>query len=120
MRQEVLPGPERRRRWSWAEKQHILAEAASPEVSVAEVARRYDVSRTLIYRWRRELAQQGLVPDKPARFLPVELDSSLGEGGLAGPGGEVEIGLRGGRHLRLDADTPEAVVVRFIRMVEGA
>ena len=52
---EVLPGPERRRRWSAEQKRSIVAEAFAPGVSICEVARRLDVRPGQIYRWRNEL-----------------------------------------------------------------
>jgi transposase len=54
-RVEVLPGPERRRRWSAEQKRSIVAEAFAPGASVCEVARRRDVVAGQIYRWRNEL-----------------------------------------------------------------
>ena len=54
-RVEVLPGPERRRRWSAEQKRSIVAEAFAPGASVCEVARRLDVVPGQIYRWRNEL-----------------------------------------------------------------
>jgi transposase len=54
----IFSGPERRRRWSEAERLQILTEAFSAEgCCVAEVARRHDVSTGLIYTWRRKLWQ---------------------------------------------------------------
>ena len=54
-RVEVLPGPERRRRWSAEQKRSIVAEAFAPGASVCEVARRRDVVAGQVYRWRNEL-----------------------------------------------------------------
>ena len=54
-RVEVLPGPERRRRWSAEQKRLIVAEAFAPGASVCEVARRREVVAGQIYRWRNEL-----------------------------------------------------------------
>ena len=54
-RLEVLPGPERRRRWSAEQKRSMVAEAFAPGASVCEVARRRDVVAGQIYRWRNEL-----------------------------------------------------------------
>jgi transposase len=55
-RGEVLDGPERRRRWSDEEKSKILEELAQPSVQSADVARRYEVNRSPLYAWRKELA----------------------------------------------------------------
>ena len=52
---EVLAGPERRRRWSVEQKQSIVSAAFEPGAVVREVARRCDVTASLIYRWRRDL-----------------------------------------------------------------
>jgi len=55
MRQEILSGVERRRRWSDAEKLRIVKEAAVDGALVADVARRHAITRQHIYQWRREL-----------------------------------------------------------------
>ncbi|WP_174286085.1 transposase [Sphingomonas bacterium] len=51
----VMSGPERRRRWGDDERARILSEAFSPGACVVHVARRNDVSTSLIYTWRRKL-----------------------------------------------------------------
>lgn len=82
MRAEILVGPERRRRWSAEEKARIVAEASAPGATVAEVARRHDVSRNLIYSWRRAASREffgdgvcGTLPD----LVPVVV-SDTGDG----------------------------------------
>jgi hypothetical protein len=45
-----------RRRFSEADRRHILAEAAEPGASVSEVARRYGIARRVLCRWRQEEA----------------------------------------------------------------
>ncbi len=45
-----------RRRFSDAERAHILAEAAKPGASVSEVARRFGIARRVLFRWRQETA----------------------------------------------------------------
>jgi hypothetical protein len=58
--------PGHRRRFSDADRSHILAEAARPGASVSEVARRYGIERRVLFRWRQE---------QPARpvFVDVEI-----------------------------------------------
>ena len=58
----LLSGPERRRRWSDADKLRILDAAFAPGACVSAVARRFEVSTGLIYTWRRRA--RGAV-DKP-------------------------------------------------------
>ena len=55
---EVLPGPQRRRRWTVTEKLEMVAETNEPGSSVSLVARRHGVSPNQLFTWRR-LAEQG-------------------------------------------------------------
>ena len=66
-------GAERRLRWSAAVKLSILAEINTVGWSLADSARRHDVTRQHVYQWRRELRAKGLLPGSDApTFLPVE------------------------------------------------
>src|ERR1700710_568024 len=67
----VLTGPERRRRWRPEDKMRIVAEAFSPGACVEAVARRHDVSRGLIYTWRRKLRRE--LPQPAAAFAEAVL-----------------------------------------------
>ena len=58
---EVLPGPERRRSWSPAEKLSIVQETFEADVTVSLVARRHGVAPNQLFRWRRLAAQGALV-----------------------------------------------------------
>lgn len=55
---EVLSGPERRRRWSTAEKLAIIQETYEPDATVSIVARRYGIQPNQLFTWRK-LANQG-------------------------------------------------------------
>ena len=125
MRAEVLVGPERRRRWSVEEKLRIVGEAAAPGARVADVARRHDVSRAQIYRWRAVL-RDGRRPTAAGGavvgFVPVEVAPAAEPPATdaVSAGQPVEIGLRGGRSLRVASSLPTAALRRLIRAVEGA
>ena len=60
----ILSGPERRRRWSTAEKRRIVDESLAPKASVVEVARRHDVRLNLLTVWRRQ-ARTGVLACEP-------------------------------------------------------
>ena len=61
---EVL-GVERRRRWSEDEKLEILSEVGVGGASVTQVAQRYEITRSQIYGWRRDLKKKGIwSPDR--------------------------------------------------------
>src|SRR5437868_4717189 len=71
----VLPGPERRRRWTMAEKLRIVKESLAAGVNVAELARRHDIHPHLLHAWRKP-ARTGLLSGTPAdeaRFAPVAI-----------------------------------------------
>jgi transposase len=60
--------PGRRRTYSAAEKQRILAEVAEPGASVSSVARRWRISPSVVFRWRKlheEGGLRGLDADEP-------------------------------------------------------
>lgn len=122
MRQEVLIGVERRRRWSVDQKREIVGEVGVGGATVAAVARRHEISRQHIYQWRREMRLKGKASTEPAHFLPVELspDPAEGGGGFRSIAGGVEIGLRNGRVVRVAADLPETQLMRLIRIAESA
>ena len=58
---EVISTVRRRRSWSTEEKVAILDAAFRPGDSVAAAADRFDVSRALIYLWRKQV-RAGLIP----------------------------------------------------------
>jgi hypothetical protein len=67
-----------RRRFSDADKRRILEEAAQPDASVAQIARRYGIARRVLCRWRQELAPPVFVAvqitdaDAPSGSAPAE------------------------------------------------
>ena len=63
----------RRRFWSDEEKRRIVAQARLAEVSVSEVARRYDVNANLVFTWLRD-PRFAAEADAPA-FLPVTVSA---------------------------------------------
>jgi transposase-like protein len=62
---------ERRRRWSLEEKLRIVAETEQPGSGIAELARRYGISRGLLWNWRSQVRRGVLRPEPPPVFLPV-------------------------------------------------
>ncbi|AUN33951.1 IS66-like element accessory protein TnpA [Niveispirillum cyanobacteriorum] len=73
-RLEVLTGTERRRLWSDAEKVQLVEAAFRPGIVVKDVARRFGVHESLLYRWRRQLGASASTVDSPvAAFAPVQL-----------------------------------------------
>ena len=101
----LLTGPERRRRWDEDTREQILAAAFSPAANVAEVARQFQVSTSLIYKWRRA----SLVPPEPMGFAPAVLVEGLGRSATEGSEFAIVVELSGGARGRLTANAPAAL-----------
>ena len=72
---EIISGVERRRRWSAADKLRIVAEADEPGAKVAEVARRHEVSRSILWTWRKQARAGRLTMSDLPAFLQVVVDA---------------------------------------------
>ena len=58
-RVEVITSVQRRRRWSVAEKIRLVEETLQPGMSVSFVARKHGISPSLLFNWRRRMAEGG-------------------------------------------------------------
>ena len=69
---EVITGTGRRRRWDAETKDRLVAESFEPGCSVSELARRHDISPSLLFLWRRQAAKnaESKVRGGPA-FVPM-------------------------------------------------
>jgi transposase len=56
---EVVTGIERRRRWSLGEKLKAVEESGEPGMTVSYVARKYGISPSLLFRWRKLMSEGG-------------------------------------------------------------
>ena len=123
MRDGMVLGVERRRRWTDEEKLAILGEVGMNGWTVADVARRHDLTRQHIYQWRREIRRKGLWPETDApSFLPVEIaaPSTTAETELSDVAAEVTVVLRNGRQLRCPVRIEDAALTRLVRLLETA
>lgn len=126
---EIITGIERRRRWRVEEKLRILAELDAPGAKFAEVARRHDVSRGLLWQWR-DAQRRGLLVSEEATFLPVRVATeapalppqrmAVAASSSAKPASEpdsrIEIVLPDGTALRV----PETIGAMALRRVLSA
>jgi transposase len=58
-RVEVITGVARRRRFTTEQKLAVVAETMQPGMSISYVARRHGLSPSLVFRWRRLMADGG-------------------------------------------------------------
>ncbi|WP_137156759.1 transposase [Rhizobium sp. FKL33] len=73
---EVFTGAGRRRDWSDEEKDQIVAESYSGEMSVSAVARRHGLSPGQLFTWRRQVRKQA-EPAVPPMFVPAVIDRAV-------------------------------------------
>ncbi|WP_043839668.1 IS66-like element accessory protein TnpA [Muricoccus aerilatus] len=116
---EIIIGVERRRRWRAEDKLRVLAEAAQPGARTSEVARRHDISRGLLWYWRRQLRQGRLAvvdPREPV-FLPLQVSDAVPPGPVAparATDPRTEIALPDGTLVRIGADVDAAALRRVL------
>lgn len=114
----------RRRRWSLAEKVRIVEESLARPRQAASTARRHDISRTLLTRWRKEY-REGLLGTPPAlRFTPVVVTPEPSQVPSAAPTAArsetIEIGLLNGRRLTVSSTIDPEALARLLPVLERA
>src|SRR3974377_1899955 len=119
----VLAGPERRRRWTTAEKLRIVEESLAAGMSVVEFARRRDLHPNLVHTWRWQ-ARKGMMSEtsnSEARFAPVAVvpvadavQPTASEEAVV-----IEVVLRNGRLLRLSGRVSPAHDARLADVLEA-
>lgn len=121
---EIITGVERRRRWRLEEKLQIVAEVERPGACFADVARRHDVSRGLLWNWRRQVRSGSLVSEVAPMFTPVQITSDplmmapavAPSSGIATTAASerIEIALPDGTCIRVGADIGLAALRRVM------
>lgn len=107
-----MSGKSRRthRRWSDDFKRRVVAEASQPGVSVAAIARRYDLNNNLLFNWKRRF-------DVDLAFLPVEVlpEAVAPSVDPAVLDSKIEIQLSNGHRLSISGAFDPDVVSRLVR-----
>ena len=127
---EIITGVERRRRWSLEEKLRIVAETEQPGSGIAEIARRYEISRGLLWNWRSQVRRGVIRPEPPPVFLPMQTISPpatsndakhVAPSGTAGAeqvsGGKIEITLTDGTSVKVGHDVGMATLRRVMTVL---
>ena len=117
----------RRRRWTEAQKVRIVEESFGPRGSMAETARRHDIGRTLLLRWRRQYRNGELAGGaSPLRFMPVTLAPPEASTKPAEPQPtpastsveRAEITLLNGRRLSVSATIDPVALTRLVQALD--
>lgn len=107
----------KRRIWSDDENRMICAQTRVPDVSVSQVARRYDVNANLVFTWRRDPRFAGEPSvEEGACFLPVEVvERSASRSTGVVIENRIEIDLADGHRVRISGSYDPDTLARLIR-----
>ena len=121
---EIITGAERRRRWRVEEKLRIVVEVEQPGASLADVARRHEVSRGLLWNWRGQVRRGELALEPMPTFLPMRIMadppavmSAPVQVAASAEAARVEITLPDGTCIRVGADVGLATLRRVMTAV---
>ena len=110
---EVITSVQRRRHWSRAEKERIVAEAMEPGTVASEVARAAGIHSSQLFRRRQQLCERAQIP---AVFNPVIVKPGSEAASPVVPerAGVIEIEFAAGGRMRIsgpvDASTVSALM----------
>jgi transposase len=115
---EVITSVQRRRRWSRAEKERIVAAALEPGAVASEVARAAGIHTSQLFRWRQQLCEPA---QTPAAFQPVVIAPAAETVALPSPSplperaGTVEIEFATGGRMRITGSVDVTTVSALIK-----
>jgi len=118
----------KKRFWADEEKREICAQATTPGMSVAQVARRYAVNANLIFKWLKDprFAPEADAFDQEPTFLPVEIEADAvhepapidvptSPPSAALSASRVDITLSDGRRILIEGPTALTAVVSLVQ-----
>ena len=113
---EVITSVQRRRRWSRAEKERIVAAALEPGAIASEVARAARIHTSQLFRWRQQMCGPAAAS---ARFSPVAIvpDAAAAR---AATTSMIEVEFTGGARMRItgaaDPGTVSALIAALAKI----
>jgi transposase len=122
---EVITGAERRRRWSWEQKQAIVAESVAPRASPTAIARKYGLNTGQLYTWRRQILRRVPAVVAPTGFASVDLVEEPARPASPTPtvpmtrSGVIEVIPPGGASVRIDECFDERALRRVLAVLRG-
>lgn len=120
---EVMPGVERRRRWSTEEKLRVLAQSVAPGSSPTLTCKMHGISSGQLYTWRKQFRRGELTGFVPVSMAPEPASLPAPDLRPAPPTAEsapgpattslIEVELPTGVKLRVPSDAGEAALRRI-------
>jgi len=110
-RVEVITSVERRRRWSAAEKQQVVAATLEPGASVSAVAREAGIHPGQLYGWRRQLGVRARIGFSPVRIAPEAVPAGIVDRGT------IEIEFATGVRMRITGAVDTAALTAAVAVL---
>ena len=107
---EVITSVQRRRRWSAAEKERLVAGALEPGASVSAVARAAGIHPSQLYGWRRQLCPR---PQLAPQFAAVRVAADPGSAVQPGRG-LIEVEFASGSRMRITGAVDPATLAAAV------
>jgi transposase len=113
---EVITSVQRRRRWSRAEKERIVAAALEAGAVASEVARAAGIHTSQLFRWRQQLCERAPVP---AAFNAVTIspEPAAASPPLREQAGVIEIEFVSGGRMRITGPVAASTVKALIAVL---
>jgi len=111
----------KRRSWTGDEKRRIVEESLEPGVSIAKVARRYNLNANQLDTWRRQQGVSTITLHNSGSILPVTLNPETLSSAEDSPGasGQMEIVLAEGDRIIVWSDFEVAALSRAIKALRS-
>ena len=112
---EVITSVQRRRRWSRAEKERIVAAAMEPGAIASEIARAAGIHTSQLFRWRQQLCEPGPMS---AAFNPVAVVAAPGPASPSASterAGVIEIEFATGGRMRITGPVNTPTVTALMK-----
>jgi transposase len=103
-RVEIITSVQRRRRWTSAEKERLVAASLEPGASVSAVAREAGMHAGQLYGWRRQLCAGAPTGFAPLRIAPAAQTDT----------GTIEIEFATGARMRITGAVDAATVMAVV------
>jgi transposase len=105
---EVITSVERRRRWSWSDKERLVAASLEPGAVVSMIARGAGIHPSQLYGWRRQLQAR-----QEVSFAPVRISEEIAPDGQVGRGA-IDIEFASGARVRITGVVEAAMVTATV------
>ena len=112
---DVITSVQRRRSWSRAEKERIVAAALEPGAVASEVARSAGIHSSQLFRWRQQLCERTQVP---ATFNPIAItpdSEAASPPPVAERTGVIEVEFATGGRMRITGAVDAPTVTALMR-----